>query len=124
MVANRAIGMGLIDLDLTDLDIDRISKNTDNVRSIAQAVCEKFAKPDRKNKHDHAADDYGEEICRLLADIVGEKITYATRLDARQSAERKYGPHLAVVLAALRLIDPGSTVDQARRLIDRYRGWI
>ena len=89
-------------------------------------VCRHFrhARRSTGRVHDEALDDYGQALCAIYERLAGRPSRMArqrTRGQCRRQG-RRTGLGLDFVRAGLKLIDPETTVDQARRHIDRRRG--
>jgi len=125
MVQRAARRLELISDDLTDDGVNLIEVNPGHVRAVATLVCELFASSLAKDVQDKGFESFGLEVCRIYEELTGKIVTYATstKPGAHRPAEKRSGRGLDVVLGALRLIDPNTTVSQAQRVIDLHRGW-
>jgi hypothetical protein len=124
MVQRAARCLELISDDLTDEGVNLIAVDPGHVRAVASLVCELFASRLPKKVQDRGFEHFGLEVCRICEELTGT-VTYATitKPGARRPAEKRSGRGLNLVLAALCLIDPNTTVSQAQRVIDIHRGW-
>ena len=125
MVQRAARRLELISDDLTDDGVNLIAVNPAHVRAVATRVCKLFASRLAKDVQDNGFESFGREVCRIYEELTGKIVTYATstKPGAHRPVEKRSGRGLNLVLAALRLMDPNTTVSQAQRMIDLHRGW-
>jgi hypothetical protein len=102
----------------------QIARDPDLIAELANRVSRRF-RGSTGRVHDEALDAYGRALCAIYERLAGQPVTYGTRMNSKAKppqAERT-GLGLTFVRAGLKLIDPETTVDQARRHIDRYKRW-
>ena len=76
-------------------------------------------------RSDAARERYADRVAAAWKQATGERITYAKRTDTSRSNVRgqAYGKGLEFMMHSLRLLDAAATRPEAKRHIDRVRGW-
>ena len=76
-------------------------------------------------RSDAARERYADHVAAAWKQATGKSITYTKETDTSRSGMRgqAYGPGLEFMLYSLRLLDAAATHSEAKRQIDRVRGW-